>query len=346
MELSDFIADSAQNGLERGVIRARENGKAVSARGMRYIYEQVKTPYKYGIVLRDPSGLEVDCPAVFRHDNQWYMVYVCMNRIGYETHLAQSDNLLEWTPLGKILPFRRGEWDACQASGYPALQDHNLGGSYELRTYDGKYWMSYMGGAMKGYETDPLAIGIAWTTDPAKPRQWERLESAVLSRDQAHCRYWEKLTQYKSNIICDSSESLGWPFVMFYNAKTTSGYECIGMAVSRDMGTWNRYGEEPVIDNGKGISGDPQVVRIDDIWVMFYFGAFYEPKAFDTFACSSDLVRWTRWSGPHLVEPSTPWDRKYAHKPWVIKHDNVVYHFYCAVGDQGRVIALATSKKL
>ncbi len=30
----------------------------------------------------------------------------------------------------------------------------------------------------------------------------------------------------------------------------------------------------------------------------------------------------------------------------LFKHDNVVYHYYCAVGDQGRVIALATSKEL
>jgi hypothetical protein len=29
-----------------------------------------------------------------------------------------------------------------------------------------------------------------------------------------------------------------------------------------------------------------------------------------------------------------------------VKHDGVVYHFYCAVGDQGRVIGLATSKDL
>jgi hypothetical protein len=46
------------------------------------------------------------------------------------------------------------------------------------------------------------------------------------------------------------------------------------------------------------------------------------------------------------VHPSEPWDSKFAHKPWVVKHDGVVYHFYCAVGDQGRVIGLATSKDL
>jgi hypothetical protein len=28
----------------------------------------------------------------------------------------------------------------------------------------------------------------------------------------------------------------------------------------------------------------------------------------------------------------------------MVQYNGVVYHYYCAVGDQGRVIALATSK--
>jgi len=31
------------------------------------------------------------------------------------------------------------------------------------------------------------------------------------------------------------------------------------------------------------------------------------------------------------------------HKPWIIKYNGVVYHFYCAVGNR-QAIALATSK--
>ncbi|MCX7866415.1 MAG: hypothetical protein N2438_04735, partial [Limisphaera sp.] len=38
------------------------------------IYEEVKTPYKYGIVLRAPPGRKVDCPNVFRFGGRWYMV--------------------------------------------------------------------------------------------------------------------------------------------------------------------------------------------------------------------------------------------------------------------------------
>ncbi len=96
------------------------------------------------------------------------------------------------------------------------------------------------------------------------------------------------------------------------------------------------------------ISGDPQVVRMGDLWVMFYFGTFWKEGAFDTFAVSKDLINWTKWNGPDLIRASEPYDTPFAHKPWLIKHNGVVYHFYCSVGgkQQHRAIALATSKDL
>ncbi len=327
-------------------IEAPTSGPAIEPAVLQRVYDQVKTPFKYGIVLKGENGRSLDCPSVFRHRGRWFMVYIQFDGAGYDTHLAASDDLLAWQPLGKILSRGAEGWDKEQLAGFVALQDHRWGGSAELQTFDGRYWLSYCGGALKGYETDPLAIGLAWTQDPSKPVAWTRLERPVLSRDQPDARPWEKLTQYKSHIVFDRERSLGWPYVMFYNAKTVSGYERIGMAVSSNMVTWQRYGREPVIDNGRGISGDPQIVRMEDVWVMFYFGAFWRPGAFDTFACSRDLAHWTKWTGPDLVAPSEPWDKTYAHKPWLLKQNGVVYHFYCAVGDQGRVIALATSRKL
>ena len=47
------------------------------------------------------------------------------------------------------------------------------------------------------------------------------------------------------------------------------------------------------------------------------------------------------------LKPSEDYDCIHAHKPWVLKHDGVVYHWYCAVGKRNRLevrgIALATS---
>lgn len=336
----------------RKVIPAIVGGKPVPPEVLQKIYEEVKTPYKYGILLRGEEGELLDCPSVFRHGGAWYMLYVGIkDKIGYETYLARSDDLLSWTKLGKVLSFQQGTWDAWQADGGIALQDTAWGGGNALQQHDGKYWVSYIGGALQGYETDPLSIGIAWTMTPDLAKEWNRLsENPVLSTTQPDVREFEKRTLYKSNIIRDPQKSLGHEFVMFYNGKIPSGHERIGMAVSDDMRIWHRYGNDPVIANGKDttwhISGDPQITRIGDVWVMFYFGAFWKPKAFDTFACSYDLVNWTKWEGEHLIQPSEPWDREFAHKPWVIKHEDVVYHFYCAVGNEGRVIALATSKPM
>ena len=346
-----MIGSSVLAEEKREIVPAKEGGKVVQAEKMKAIYEEVRTPYKYGIVIRGEDKKLVDSPNVFRHSGKWYMLYICMNKVGYETHLAESANLLSWKTLGKVLSFTEEGWDKWQVDGSMALCDYRWGGPCEPEKYDGKYWMSYLGGALQGYETDPLSIGMAWTMNPGEAKEWTRFpENPVLSRTQNDVRTFEKETLYKSQIIHDEAQSLGFPFVMYYNGKIKSGYEKIGMAVSKDMIHWKRYGTDAVVANGedkqRGISGDPQIVKIDDVWVMFYFGAFWKPKAFNTFACSYDLVAWTKWTGPHLVEPSEPWDSQYAHKQWVLKHDGVVYHYYCAVGGEGRVIALATSKNL
>jgi len=35
----------------------------IATQTMRDVYEQIKTPYKYGVALRNP-GVIIDCPAV------------------------------------------------------------------------------------------------------------------------------------------------------------------------------------------------------------------------------------------------------------------------------------------
>lgn len=114
---------------------------------------------------------------------------------------------------------------------------------------------------------------------------------------------------------------------------------------------WKRFKKDPVINHHYGISGDAYIQKIDDIWVIFYFGAFWKERegdgAFNRFACSYDLVNWTDWDGPDLIAPSEPYDNTFAHKSYVVKHDGVVYHFYNAVNDKAqRGIAIATSKDL
>jgi predicted GH43/DUF377 family glycosyl hydrolase len=338
------------------ILSRAEDAAPISHERMQAIYDEVKTPFKYGIVIEPPAGKKVDCPNVFRHGKKWFMVYVQFENDpqGYTTQLAESDDLLHWKSLGAILP--RGAsnaWDAANAAGGVALFDTKWNGSNELQKYDGRYWMSYIGGPNPGYEKLPLSIGLASTDDPSKPKSWKKLPAPILRANDPDARKFESDVLYKSYIFRDPEKTLGAPFVMFYNARPPKGDETIGMAISQDMKTWKRFGDEPVIANPRKpgakygtISGDPQVVRMNDLWVMFYFGAFWKSGAFDTFAASRDLVHWTKWDGEDLIRASEPWDTPFAHKPWLIKNDGVVYHFYCAVGgkQQHRAIALATSK--
>ncbi len=321
---------------------------AVSKEIMEQIFEEVKTPFKYGVVFQHPDTTKmIDSPTIFQKDEIWYMTYIVFDGQGYETWLAESENLLDWESKGKILSFTKDTWDANQKAGYVSLVNTEWGGDYGVEKFKDQYWMSYLGGSSEGYEAGTLKIGMANTTTLTDAKEWKTNHKPLLSPEDEDIRWFENKTIYKSLVIRDNDENTGHPFIMYYNAKGDSAnYESIGMAVSDDMLTWKRFGNDPVISRGKGICGDAQIAKINDLYVMFYFGAFWKPGAFERFACSYDLINWTDWEGEDLVAPSEDFDEKYAHKPWVIKWKGVVYHFYNAVGSEGRVIALATSEDL
>ena len=354
---------------------------------MQRIYDEVKTPYKYGMVVAPTDNYhKFDCPTVFRENGRWYMTYVCYNGKdgldgrGYETWLAQSDDLLHWQTLGRLLSYKDDGWDMNQRGGFPALIDWTWGGPYNINKYKGNYWMTYIGGHGTGYEAvrEPLNIGMAWTGgDITQAHEWQSGKKPLLSINDKDVQWWEKLVQYKSTIYEVKNEkgkatNLLPPeirkhrFIMFYNAGGINPAnelkaERIGMALSNDLKKWKRYDQNPIyFHEAPGIiTGDAQIVRMDGsvlggsatesspLYVMFYFSAYNPSRkynAFNTFAVSRDLVNWQDWDGPDLIWPTKPYDEMFAHKSYVVKHDGVVYHFYCAVNNAGqRGIAVATS---
>lgn len=324
----------------------------VAPHTMAEVYAAVRTPYKYGIVFQHPDTTKLmDSPSIFRWKDRWMMSYIVYDGRGYETWLAESDDLLHWTSRGRILSFTDTSWDSNQKAGYMALLDPRWGGSYAPQSFQNKYWMSYLGGSASGYEAGRLGVGIAHTQDPGEAREWTRLSNAVLAANDSDARWFDNATIFKSTIIRDDRKLTGKPFVMYYNASgDTARYESIAMAFSEDLLHWKRLGESPLISRRvKGtICGDAQIAQLGKLYIMFYFGAFWNGsgKAFDRFACSYDLVHWTEWTGEDLVQPSAPYDAEFAHKPFVIKWKDTVYHFYTAVGNKGRVIAVATSVPL
>lgn len=344
----------------------------ISKNVMQKIYDEVKTPYKYGMVVAPKDNYhQIDCPMVYREGGKWYMTYVVYNGKdgtdgrGYETWLATSDDLLQWKTLGRLLCYADKGWDMNQRAGYPALIDWTWNGSYEMAKYKGRHWMSYFGGEGTGYEAirKPLNMGMASTKgDITQAHPWETSPAPVLSINDKSAQWWEKLTHYKSTVYWDRNKTLCKPFVMFYNAAGINPAnqlkaERIGIALSSNMTSWRRLplrtakrktGNPVFFHEAPGIiTGDAQIVKFPHYYVMFYFSA-YNPErkynAYNTFAVSRDLVNWQDWEGADLVYPSKPYDDMFAHKSYVLKHQGVVYHFYCAVNHAGqRGIAVATS---
>ena len=191
---------------------------------MQAIYDEAQTPYKYGMVMAPQrNDRKFDCPTVFRQGDRWFMTYVCYDGKGgtdgrgYETWIAQSDDLLHWTTLGRVLKLPETAddtlWDQNQRGGFPSLIDYRWDGSYALQAFKGNYWMTYIGGPGTGYEAvnAPLSIGLSsiksadFLTKKAENGDftvvpWETFSSPILSYNEQEAQWWEQLTQYKSTI--------------------------------------------------------------------------------------------------------------------------------------------------
>lgn len=331
-----------------------EDRKRVTREEMERIYEKIKTPEKLGAVIKWEEDF-TDSPTIFKYNGKFYMMFIAISKdcniSGYETHIASSDNLINWEYSGVIMK-RNNEnrWDSKQCAGYTAFQDVRFEKECQLEKINDKYYIAYLAGNSDGYEPDPLFMGLAYTENILDSDSVKRLPDPILTPFDKDIRPFETRTLYKSCMFKDPLNTTGYPYVNVYNAKDTDNKERIFMAVSKDCEHWERYGETAILDlisdDPDGIiNGDPQIVLIDDIYVMFFFVYKKDKPAFNTFACSRDLKNWTVWDGKPLIESEQEWENVHAHKTWFIHNNGVNYHFYCAVNDKNeRFIAVATSE--
>ena len=196
-----------------------------------------------------------------------------------------------------------------------------------------------------------MNIGQMSSTEPEKITEYRHEDALLLSVADPDVRFGERGTLYRSHVIHDKEKVSGHEFVMYYNAKDSNpNTERIFMAVSDDMRHWQRMGSQHVLwKKGFQITGDPQVIKMGNVWVMnFFVYAGGNTHAYDTFAISHDLKDWTMWDGEPLTDSEAEYDSKHAHKPWIVEWKGVRYHFYCARAVDGRPrgIALSTSQKM
>ena len=290
-----------------------------------------------------------DVPMVFQipGDPKYYLTFVGFDNTGYESFIAESTDLLNWTNPRLGLGFgAEGAFDygGVVLGGY-LLESYDIKAPRTLKLKDGKFWSLYGAYDQKGFEAGTGSNGLASSDDGLN---WSRvLEDPVLSPFDPDRGAWENRVIYQPWLLEYEGE-----YYNFYNAK--GGPEQTGIALSTDLLNWTRYESNPVIPVGASsfntvFSSDPKVYWDRDHWVCFFFG-LGSGGAHIMAAFSRDLLDWTVDPNPLYLAGGNPsgLDSTYAHKISLIWNpaNETYYMFYCAVGNQGRGIGLITSKPL
>lgn len=305
-------------------------------------------------MIEGQEGLKgIDVPCVFQrpNDDTWYMSFIAFNGQGYQSFIAESDDLINWTNPRLAMGFgREGEFDfgGCVIGAY-LYEDYDIKARRTLKQRDGKYWTLYGCYAQQGgYEIDPGYEGVASSDDGLS---WQRAKDKyILSVHEPEVGEWEKACIYQPWLVEHEGN-----FFNFYNAKKMPEWvEQMGLATSENLMEWTRHDANPIIEVTPGgydekFVSDGKVFWDTDHWVMFYFGVGHD-GAHIMAAYSTDLTNWTTDPKPLYKAGGHPGglDQKYAHKISLVWNpaNETFYMYYCAVGSKGRVIGLITSKEL
>ena len=298
------------------------------------------------------SFQNTDVPTVYQlpgDTGKWYMSFIAFNGNGYNSFVAESTDLVNWSNPRLAMGFGQpGSFDygGCVIGAY-LYESYDIKAARLLKQRDGKYWTLY--GAypfQTGYESRPGYEGVASSADGLT---WQQAKSTpTLSIYDPDCGTWEQSCIYQPWLVENNGS-----YSDFYNA-ANGGIEQSGLATSTDLLNWTRYPGNPVVKNASstydtGMASDPKVFRDGDHWTMFYFG-LGNGGAHIMAAFSYDLMNWKASTVPLYLAGGNPsgLDSTYAHKISLVYNpqNDTYYMYYCAVGNAGRGIGLITSKPL
>jgi len=307
----------------------------------------------------DPSLFDshkVECPMVIRRGGEWWMYYTGIQLVDGVVHKtigrATSKDLVDWGDRRQVL--ERGPQGAFDFGGLSGPFVFEVDSTHADEARGPSLAMIYVAFPGLGYETKPGRQGLAWSTDGI---QWTRSPANPI-RDIGERPSWDDECLYKPFVTKHQGE-----FWMFYNAYGSADHcEQMGLAkAARLEGPWKRHPANPILrkgdperDRDHRIIGDPWIMRSPtaDVWEMYYF-AFDGQHARECLATSTDLVHWTKSPFNPIMDVGPPgsYDSIHCHKPSIVIHEGVYYHFVTSCGPDGRggehrAIGLATSRRI
>jgi hypothetical protein len=287
------------------------------------------------------------------------MLYIGWDGVGYQTGLATSGDLIHWTRTALVAPRDPAStYTKYNLALSSILRDKQLRSRGDAIKINGKYLGAWNAYPSAGYEEGAAVIGLATSSDLL---HWQLTDPILLPQDGAP---WEHYLYYNAKTdVLPESEGGGW-------------HEQTGVATSKDLKTWTRYKGNPILHNGprgsatypaanaiaatqpalpdardSRFASNPFVVQNGRDFAMFYYGFRYQRpgRACEMLAIGVDPYSFVKLPEV-LIDTGAPGtiDETFAHKPSVITHEGVLYHFYCAVSGQYpneiRGIAVARSK--
>lgn len=290
---------------------------------------------KPSVTQTDFDSLEVESPYIIYDEKlkKYVMVYTAYGQ-GHSSGIgwATSDDLLVWTKQGKLF----------SPSGIELNGDRYGTTGPCIYYYKGLYYLYYLGLNGQGYEGEPINMCLATTPSLTNP-DWTYHGIKIPIQSQIN---WANEAIYHPNLFTFNNK-----WYMFFNARgNIDGVvaERFGYATSDAIdGKWavsEQRVSEPLEINQTFIrAGDPAVFEYGGLIYVFYFSILDSGKAIDHWGWTTPAEFPNNWRfGGDLLNNTPSYQNAYAHKPFVVKKDNVLYHYYTAVGDQGRCIALKT----
>ena len=165
--------------------------------------------------------------------------------------------------------------------------------------------------------------------------------------DHKDCEQWDSIAVLKPGVLWDQKAT---DYKMWFDGIDSQDKVQIGLATSGDGISWKKYSSNPVLSGNSGAwdesSGEhaPFVLMENDTYKMWYEGSREGGPRQLGYAISTNGIDWFKYSGNPVIQagPET-YDQDVAGHGSVLNDGGTYKLWYHAIGDQGAIIALATS---
>lgn len=279
-------------------------------------------------------------PRIFKYNGQYINFYTGYSQkatywgIGY----AFSKDLVSWQRPDKNLLINSGKLNSWNHA--------NVDGAWLFSMRNGGYGMFYEGRRLfNTFETQ--SFGFAYT-DTTPFKDWREFDHNPVFSPTGNYKDFDSV-----GLLAPLVYRVQGKYWMFYSGFDGEAMRT-GLAFSKDLVTWRRYRDNPIIDCGPSGAWDAKgVVMLNIFRVRNQFYAFYEGRDEKEvlnagLVTSNDLLKWERVNSEPVLRGgnSGSFDEQKLCSPYVFIENGRLYLFFGAhpVGEVPGTTGLAKAR--